>query len=117
MRTVRSQVHGHLNEEHKASLLVGMFVQAEILVGTDEDPEAGSPLFLALPEEAIVAEDEDRYIFVQEGTSDAGLRFRKVMVKTGPTARGLTALTDAGSLSSKDKVLVNGAFLISGMEP
>jgi cobalt-zinc-cadmium efflux system membrane fusion protein len=114
-RTVK--VHGHLNEEHKASLLVGMFVQAEIQVGTDEDPEAESPLFLALPEEAIIAQDEERFIFVQEGTSDAGLRFRKVMVKTGPTAQGMTALTDAGSLSSSDKVLVNGAFLISGMEP
>ena len=94
-----------------------MFVQAEILVGTDENPEAASPLFLALPEEAIVVQDEDHFIFVQEGTSDAGLRFRKVMVKPGPTAQGMTALTDTGSLSSTDKVLVKGAFLISGMEP
>ena len=114
-RTV--QVHGHLNEEHKTTLLVGMFVQAEILVGTDQNPEESSPLFFALPEEAIVAQDEDRYIFVQEEASDADLRFRKVMVKTGPTTRGQTALTDAGNLSSTDLVLVKGAFLISGMEP
>jgi len=114
-RTV--QVHGHLNEEHKAPLLVGMFVQAEILVGSDGNPEAGSPLFLALPEEAIVVQDEDHFIFVQQGTSDASMQFRKVRVKTGPTAHGQTALIDAGNLSSTDLVLVNGAFLISGMEP
>jgi len=114
-RTVK--VHGHLNEEHKASLLVGMFVQADILVGADENPEAESPLFLALPEEAIVSQGEGHFIFVQEGTSDAGLRFRKVMVKTGPTALGLTALTEAGNLSNSDLVLVKGAFLISDMEP
>jgi len=114
-RTVK--VHGHLNEEHITTLLVGMFVQADILVAADGDAEAESPLFLALPEEAVVSQEEGHFIFVQEGTSEAGLRFRKVMVKPGPTARGLTALTEAGNLRSTDLVLVKGAFLISGMEP
>jgi cobalt-zinc-cadmium efflux system membrane fusion protein len=113
-RTV--QVHGHLNEEHKATLLVGMFVQAEIQVGGDQNTGESSPLLLALPEEAIISQDEDRFVFVRDGTSDTGFRFRKVMVQTGPSAQGMTALIDAGNLGSTDSVLVKGAFLISGMK-
>ncbi len=114
-RTVK--VHGHLNEEHTTTFLVGMFVQADILVGANENSEVASPMFLALPEEAIVSQEEGHFIFVQEGSSEAGVRFRKVKVTPGPTALGMTALTEAGNLSNSDLVLVKGAFLISDMEP
>lgn len=113
-RTVK--VHGHLNEESKTSLLVGMFVQADIMVGSDQQTQTDTPMYMALPEEAIGSGASGSFVLVQEESSEADYHFRKVNVKTGPTIRGITAITEPGNLKNSDLVLVRGTFLISDLE-
>lgn len=113
-RTVK--VHGHLDEESKTALLVGMFVQADIMVTSGQPTDKDTPTYMALPEEAIGRGASGPFVLVQEQSSETGYRFRKVAVKTGATTRGITAITDPGNLNKSDLVLLKGTFLISDME-
>ena len=111
-RTVK--VHGHVRDEDLEELMVGMFVQADILA----DPgEAGgqSASHWAVPEEAVVSEEDSAFVLVLEGTSEQGYTFRKEPVETGSTSEGYTALIDPGSLKASDQVLTRGAFMASGL--
>lgn len=112
-RTVR--VHAHVREEDLQELMVGMFVQAEILTGSEGGISGELPAFWSLPQEAIVSGESGSYILVLEKTGDQGYIFRKQPVETGISSGGFTALTAPGNLGPSDKVLTGGAFQAAGL--
>ena len=102
-RTIRARLDV-ANPEGK--LRPGMFVQVEL-----EDPH--SPLGgetripgLVVPEEALVREGADFFVFVVAGER----RFERRPVRVGQSAGGFVALSDG--LAAGESVVVEGAFLL-----
>ena len=106
-RTVK--VHGHVEEGVTDGLMVGMFVQAEILILQEEVKQET----WALPETAVMQGVDGAFVFVVADTDDGNYSFRKVPVNPGITASGFIAITDLGSLKAMDQVLTDGALLLN----
>jgi cobalt-zinc-cadmium efflux system membrane fusion protein len=106
-RTVK--VHGHVEEGATDGLMVGMFVQAEILIlqeGVKQET-------WALPETAVMQGVDGAFVYVVVDADDSNYSFRKVPVNPGITASGFIAITDLGSLEATDQVLTDAALLLN----
>lgn len=87
-------VHGHIDSPGE-ELRAGMFVEASILMNTDSLP--------ALPEEAIVYQDEKPFVLVERGGS-----YELQAVQTGGKMDGWIEIRDPGTLM-QDSVVTGGA--------
>ena len=112
-RTVK--VHAHVKEEDLEELMVGMFVQADILTGTKDSASGELPSYWALPEEAVISGEGGSYILILESSGEQGHTFRREPVEVGITSGGFIALKDPGTLEPSDQVLVKGAFRAAGL--
>jgi cobalt-zinc-cadmium efflux system membrane fusion protein len=112
-RTVK--VHAHVREEDLEELMVGMFVQADILTGALDADSGNLPSYWALPEEAVISGESGSYIFVLEASDERGYTLRKEPVEAGITSGGFTALMDPGTLGPSDQVLIRGGFQAAGL--
>ncbi|MBT8310668.1 MAG: efflux RND transporter periplasmic adaptor subunit [Flavobacteriaceae bacterium] len=98
-RTIK--VHGHPKDEANR-FLTGMFVNAEIITGTEEAN--------ALPETAIVEMQNEHFIMILDEENDDTYNFKKVTVDLINTSNGFTFLKESEALKSLDKILTKGAF-------
>ncbi|MGB3780389.1 MAG: efflux RND transporter periplasmic adaptor subunit [Tunicatimonas sp.] len=98
-------VHADLLEENPR-FVTGMYVEAQILTDTVSAP--------ALPESAVVQDQDQSYLLSLTNESDSQYVFEKQRVKTGRTADGQVELLDPQSLRSDRRVLVSGAFALIG---
>ncbi len=98
-------VHADLLEENPR-FVTGMYVEAQILTDTVRAP--------ALPESAIVQDQEQSYLLTLIQQSDSAYVFKKQRVKTGRTADGQVELLNPQLLKPEDVVLVSGAFALIG---
>lgn len=112
-RTVK--VHAHVREEDLKELMVGMFVQADILTGAQENASGDLPSYWALPEQAVISGESGSYVLVLETADEQGYTLRKESVEAGITSGGFTALKDPGTLQASDQVLIRGAFQAAGL--
>ena len=112
-RTVK--VHAHVREEDLEELMVGMFVQADILTGTLDTASGELPSYWALPEEAIISGEGGSYILILEASGAQGYTLRREPVEVGITSGGFVALKDPGTLDPSDQVLIKGAFQAAGL--
>ncbi|MEO8069002.1 MAG: efflux RND transporter periplasmic adaptor subunit [Flavobacteriales bacterium] len=92
-------VHARI-DERTHDLLPGMFVQA--LIGID------STTALSLPNEAIVNNGDDHFIFVEDEPNV----FMQVQVRTGASELGFTEITPMQPLAADAKVVVKGAYYL-----
>ena len=92
-------VHARI-EEKTHDLLPGMFVQAIIRID--------STTALSLPNEAIVSNGDEHFIFVEQGP---GL-FAQVQVRTGASELGFTEITPLTPLAADAKVVVKGTYYL-----
>jgi cobalt-zinc-cadmium efflux system membrane fusion protein len=99
-RTVK--VHGHLKEENEP-FLVGMFVEAQILVNSVEKT--------ALPTSALLEDNENYYILVLKEDNGTSMNFEKVKVNVGSKSEEWAEIIDENSTIQNVKVLTKGAFL------
>jgi cobalt-zinc-cadmium efflux system membrane fusion protein len=99
-RTVK--VHGHLKEENEP-FLVGMFVEAQILVNSVEKT--------ALPTSALLEDNENYYILVLKEDNGTSMKFEKVKVNVGSKSEEWAEIIDENSTIQNVKVLTKGAFL------
>jgi membrane fusion protein, heavy metal efflux system len=117
-RTV--QIHCHIDKEDK-ELLPGMYLNALV--------ETGGSLVPALPNEAIVDFQGEKYVFIataKENTHTAETEkrehkdnqyFRMIPVEIGSSELGYTEITSTESISKDEKIVVNGAYaLLSKMK-
>ena len=103
-RTV--QVHGHIDEEGEHRFLTGMFVEARILVGEQNNAPS-----LALPESSIVESENQYSILVLQEETQEGYIFGVLRVDPGKTSQGLTELRQE-VLKADSRVLIKGAFQV-----
>ncbi len=100
--TRTAKVHGHLKNENEP-FLVGMFVEAQILVNSVEK--------IALPTSALLEDNGNFYILVLKEENDITLNFEKVKVKIGLKSENWMEIIDENSTLQNRKVLTSGAFL------
>jgi cobalt-zinc-cadmium efflux system membrane fusion protein len=106
-------VHGHVDEESLDQLMVGMFVQADILIPPDSRDDSDIPWQWALPETAFDITEEGAYILLLEATTDEGYTFRRVPVQEGAVSEGYMVLSAPRSFGEADRILVRGAEMLS----
>jgi cobalt-zinc-cadmium efflux system membrane fusion protein len=99
-RTVK--VHGHLKDENKP-FLVGMFVEAQILVNSVEKT--------ALPIDALLEDSGSYYILVLKKDNGKSMNFEKVKVNIGLKSEKWVEIIDDNSILQNVKVLTKGSFL------
>ncbi len=108
-RTVN--IHGHLSGEHP-EFIRGLYAEAQIWLDARTVP--------ALPETAIINEEGQTFIFVQEQKKENHTeseahdekQFRKVLVRIGVTENGFTEVYPIDSLSPDVKVVLSGAYYL-----
>lgn len=106
-RVVR--VHAHLkNPKDKATLVAGMFVDAEIV--TETNPTKG------IMESAIVTADEKDYVLIHKGNQDGNSLFEKKEVSIGQKKNGYVQILNSADFSESENILVEGAFNLIGIE-
>jgi len=99
-RTVK--VHGHLKDENQP-FLVGMFVEAQILVNSVEKT--------ALPTGALLEDNGNYYILVLKEDKGTSMNFEKVKVNIGSKSEDWVEIIDNNSTLQNVKVLTKGSFL------
>ncbi len=86
-------------------ILPGMFVAAEIHTSEQE--------LDALPEEAVVSDDQGHYIFFTADSDQATeMRFRKIPVKTGFREDGFIQVTPILPVPAGARIVVRGTYFI-----
>ena len=106
-RTVN--IHGHLEGEHP-EFVRGLYAEAQIWLDAKTVP--------ALPESAIISNEGQTYIFVEEhdhheeADDHDEKQFRQVLVRTGVSENGFTEVYSVESLSPDTKVVLSGAYYL-----
>jgi len=103
-RTIK--VHGHLKNESVIQFIRGMFVEAEILAGSNSSGQTG---IFSVPEHAVIEIEDQHFLLQLESRDDQAYRFKKVPVVLGKSGAGYVEIS-ADGLSSGDKILVRGAY-------
>lgn len=101
-RTVR--IHCHIDEED-IHLLPGMYLKATV--------ETGDAQVSALPNEAIVDNQGQKYIFTDAGKDSASHYFTRVPVQAGNSDGSYTEVMIPDSIQS-EKIVVKGAYTLLG---
>ncbi|MEN8124873.1 MAG: efflux RND transporter periplasmic adaptor subunit [Bacteroidota bacterium] len=97
------QVHAHLDENLNHNFIVGMFVDAEIIID--------GILANALIEEAVIEADNRYYVFILESDDAENYYFSKKNISIGNISNGFIQILD--SLKNTDKYLLGAYNLIS----
>tara|TARA_R110000868_G_scaffold153120_3_gene378466 strand:+ start:14544 stop:15779 length:1236 start_codon:yes stop_codon:yes gene_type:complete len=102
-------LHVHADIENKiGNLLPGMYVEGRIV--------EGEKMSFAVPEEAIVKEGEQSYIFILdegEKTEEGTMRFKMVPVSTGINDLGFVEINLPPEIAENVKIVTNGAYTLS----
>ena len=92
-------IHGDLvNEEEVKLFAPGMYVETEIVTGTEK--------MLALPQEAVANIENDFFVLVKQNATS----FKRMPVKIGATDNGFVQIINADDFDSNTEFLTKGAF-------
>ena len=97
------QVHAHLDENIKHNFIVGMFVEAEIIIDNISAD--------AIEEEAVIEANTKNYVFILKSEDADNYYFIKNDIRIGNTNNGFTQILD--SLKNTDKYLLGAYNLVS----
>lgn len=94
-------VYGVLDTKVKHSLLVGMFVEADIIVN--------SKIGMAVPKDALITEGESTFLLVLTNQQN-GYIFNKVAVEVGEKSEQFVEILPNKLINATSKILTNGVF-------
>jgi cobalt-zinc-cadmium efflux system membrane fusion protein len=103
-RTIK--VHGHLKNDEDNRFLVGMFVEAGIVVD--------SVFAKAIPQEALVQIDNLYYVLILDSKKGNTYYFKQIQVELKETYKGYVHITSNTELASSTQFLIRGAFNLIG---
>jgi cobalt-zinc-cadmium efflux system membrane fusion protein len=102
-------LHVHADIDNKnGDLLPGMYAEGRIVQGEKSG--------FAVPEEAIVKEGEQSFIFIldeNEETETNKMKFKMIPVTVGITDLGFVEVNLPSEVSKEAKVVINGAYVLS----
>ncbi|WP_111707532.1 efflux RND transporter periplasmic adaptor subunit [Lutibacter citreus] len=99
-RTIR--VHGHLENENK-SFIVGMFVEAEIVINSIKKN--------ALPIDAVLEENGNYFVLVLNSKDEFYFNFDKTPINVGAKNENWLEVIDNYNLLNNKQILTKGAFI------
>lgn len=102
MANKRVTVHGHIDDHH-TGFLVGMFAEAEIVVGSTKG--------MALPKTAVIQVDDDYFALVLDNETSNEFHFTKVKLELGLQTEDVVEVLNAVSLNDK-KIVVKGTYML-----
>ena len=100
-RTIK--VHGHINDENQSHLIMGMFIEANIIT---EDI-----ISFGLPKHAVITSDNSSYALALKNQVNENFSFEKVNLETGKENENYIEILNADELKDY-KFLINGAFML-----
>lgn len=98
------KVHGHLDDESKANFIVGMFVEADIIIDSKNN--------LALPKEAIIEMEGHYFALILKKKQGSNFYFEKIKLDAGTQTETHITILNSVNLLNKD-ILIKGAFMLN----
>jgi cobalt-zinc-cadmium efflux system membrane fusion protein len=98
------KVHGHLNDESKTNFIVGMFVEADIIMNSKNT--------LALPKDAVIEIDDNYFALVLNKQENNNFYFEKMKLDIGEQNELFVSVLNSEALINKD-ILTEGGFMLS----
>lgn len=95
-------VHGHIEDDHTA-FIVGMFAEAEIIVGTLNG--------IALPKTGVIQVENDYFALVLDKETSNDYYFTKVKLDIGWQTEDVVEVLNTVTLKNK-KIVVNGTYML-----
>lgn len=95
-------VHAHIDELSAEGLLVGAYVESEIVVGSDT--------LMALPQTAVVQLEEEYFVLKAAEFLDKSADFEQIKVNVGKAQSGMVPILDDTQFSENDQFLIKGAY-------
>ena len=95
-------VHGHMKPGYENGLIVGSYVEARIVTGSDT--------LLALPALAVVELENRHFVLKVNSAQNAETLFERIEVKLLQTQGDFTAIENSIGLSLSDQFLTVGAY-------
>ncbi|WP_395062826.1 efflux RND transporter periplasmic adaptor subunit [Flavobacterium sp.] len=95
-------IHGHLDDAIKQKLLTGMFVEAQIIT----DSKKG----LAIPNEALITENQKYFVLLLKKEDAKGFSFKKVLVEKGASSENFVEVIPNDEINASSKLLTKGVF-------
>lgn len=92
-------VHAKIDEKTEA-ILPGMYVEARIQIDANKAA--------ALPDEAIVSNGEEHYVYLQQGKN----RYKQIAVSVGSMDMGYTEVIPLESIPDGAKIVTKGAYYL-----
>lgn len=99
--TRTATLHGHLNDDEKHNFAIGMFVDAEIEISSNQSK--------AIPENAIIENNDKTVVLVLKSLNDGLYLFETKNVTIGKKQNGFAEIISE-NIKSTDKILTNGAY-------
>lgn len=99
-----AMIHGHIDEKDEQNFTAGMFVEAQIVIGTSNH--------LALPEDAIVALEGKNFVLLIENEDAEEFELHPVAVKIGRTYNGFTVIENTSQFEADSRFLTKGGFVL-----
>lgn len=99
-----AMVHGHIAEKDESNFTAGMFVEAEIVTGTENQ--------LSLPEDAIVELEGKHFVLILKDKNAEAYEFLPIEVKIGATYNGFTVIENTSQFKADSVFLTKGGFVL-----
>ncbi len=95
-------VHGHVGVTPTSDLVIGSYLEAQVVVGTDT--------LFALPSTAVAEIENVFYVLMVSSEQNGTSEFVKKTVEVGQVQDGYRAILNADKFQPSDKFLTVGAF-------
>ena len=100
-RTIK--VHGHIEDDEHTNLIMGMFVEANIITTSKKR--------MALPKDAVFKIDDSYLILVLKNKKEGVYTFNKIKIEVGKQSKEFIEVLNADKLKDKE-VITKGAFML-----
>lgn len=98
----RVKVHGHIDNT-QTNFIVGMFVEAEILVSNSKS--------LALPKEAVINSEDSFFVLILKNETDTEYKFEKIKIDQGRETESFVEVLNSVDLKDK-QILTKGTYML-----
>ena len=99
-RTVTA--HGHIEAASTQGLIIGTYVESEIVIGSDT--------FMALPQSAVVQLEDESFVLKVVELLDESADFEKIKLNVGKQQNGMVPILDDIQVAENEQFLVKGAY-------
>lgn len=102
VRNRTAMIHGHISENDEANFATGMFIEADIVIGTSKQ--------FSLPEDAVVGLEGKEYVLMLDSEDGEGYELHVIEVQMEANYNGFTSFKT--QLPKEGKFLTKGGYFL-----